>query len=150
MPSSYTCLYYHLIFSTKERRPLITAEWQTRLYDYMGGIISHEKGRLLAAGGTTDHMHLLASLTAQKAVSDLLRLVKANSSKWVHETFAEHREFRWQDGYGAFSVSFSNLAQVKRYIAEQQQHHCRISFQEEFLAFLQRHGVTYDERYIWM
>ena len=149
MPSSYTCLYYHIIFSTKDRHPLITPDLQTRLYEYMGGIISHERGQLLAAGGTTDHVHLLASLTALKAVSDLLRLVKANSSKWVHEAFAEHREFRWQDGYAAFSVSFSNLAQVKRYITEQQQHHCRISFQEEFLAFLRRHGVTYDERYIW-
>lgn len=149
MPSSYTCLYYHIIFSTKDRRPLINPDLQTRLYDYMGGIITHEKGRLLAAGGAADHVHLLVSMTAQISLSDLMRLVKANSSKWVHETFPEHRDFRWQDGYGAFTVSASAIADVKRYITQQELHHRRVSFQEVFLAFLRRHGIEYDQRYIW-
>jgi REP element-mobilizing transposase RayT len=149
MPSSYTSLYYHFIFSTKERRPRITNDIQTRLYEYIGGIVAHEKGRLLTAGGMPDHIHLLAAFTAQKAVSDLMRLVKTNSSKWVHETFSDHRDFGWQDGYGAFTVSYSNLARVKRYIAAQEEHHRRLSFQEEFLTFLKRHGIEYDERYIW-
>ena len=149
MPQSYTCLYYHIIFSTKRRLPLITTDLQQRLYDYIGGIIQHERERLTSAGGTNDHVHLLISLRAQTAVSDMLRLLKANSSKWVHETFADQRNFGWQDGYGAFSVSSSNVGRVRQYIAEQEQHHRHLSFQEEFVEFLKRHGVEYDERYIW-
>lgn len=149
MPSSYTCLHYHVIFGTKDRRPSITDDIRSRLYDYMGGILAREKGILLAAGGMPDHVHLLASLSAQSAVSDILRVVKTNSSKWIHETFSDHRGFGWQDGYGAFTVSPSNLSRVKRYIAEQEEHHRRVTFQEEFIAFLKRHGIPYDERYIW-
>jgi len=149
MPSSYTCLHYHLIFSTKDRRALITGDLPTRLYDYVGGIIAREKGRLLAAGGAADHVHLLVSLSANRALADVLRVVKTNSSKWVHETFPASRDFGWQDGYAAFAVSVSTVAQVKRYIAAQEKHHRRRSFQDEFVAFLERHGIEYDPRYLW-
>ncbi len=115
----------------------------------MGGIVAHEKGRLISAGGTDDHVHLLVSLRSRTALSDILRLLKANSSKWVHDTFADMRDFGWQDGYSAFSVSVSNIEHVERYIAEQERHHRRVSFQEELVEFLERHGVEYDERYIW-
>ena len=148
MGQSLTCLHYHIIFSTKNRVPQITSELRERLYDYMGGIIKRERGLLFGAGGTDDHVHFLVSFPAQPSVADFLRLMKTNSSKWVHETFEEHRAFAWQSGYGAFSVSRSNDDEVRQYIASQQEHHRRMTFQEEFLGFLRRHQIAYDERHI--
>ncbi|MBN1512482.1 MAG: IS200/IS605 family transposase [Phycisphaerae bacterium] len=149
MGQTLSCLHYHLVFSTKNRLPQITPDLRERLYDYMGGIIKAERGLLLDAGGTEDHVHLLVSLPAHPSAADFLRLMKTNSSKWVHATFQQHRAFAWQSGYGAFSVSRSNDSEVRRYISSQQQHHRRMTFQEEFLAFLRRHEIAYDERYIW-
>jgi putative transposase len=149
MPQSFTSLNYHLIFSTKNRLPLITPDLQPRLYAYLGGILRENHSVLLAAGGMPDHVHLLVALHKELAVSVALRLLKANSSKWVHETFPEHRSFAWQTEYGAFTVSYSNLGRVKRYLANQAEHHRVRMFQEEFLAFLKWHGIEYDERYIW-
>jgi len=149
MPSSYTCLHYHIVFSTKNRGQAITPDLQPRMFDYIGGIIANENGRLLAAGGVADHVHLLVFLSPQKALSDVMRVVKTNSSKWVHQTFADHGDFGWQDGYGAFTVSASAVARVKDYIAAQPDHHRRVTFQEEFLALLERHGIEFDERYLW-
>ncbi len=149
MPQSFTCLHYHLIFSTKNRLPQITADLQARLYDYIGGILRSEKSTLLAAGGMPDHVHLLCSLSKELAVAVALRLIKANSSKWVHETFPQHRSFAWQVGYGAFAVSYSHLDSVKRYIARQEAHHRRTTFQAEFMAFLRKHHLEFDERYLW-
>jgi len=149
MPNSYTCLHYHLIFATKNRKPFLQPELRDRLHEYLGGIIRDNQGRLLAAGGMADHVHLLIGLHPGTALSDLLCQVKSSSSKWIHETFAGLRGFGWQDGYGAFSVSSSALEQVRRYIAGQEEHHRTVSFQEEFIEFLTRHNVPYDERYIW-
>jgi REP element-mobilizing transposase RayT len=149
MPQSFTCLHCHLIFSTKGRAPWLAADLTPRLYEYMGGILRQEKSHLLAAGGTADHVHLLASLSKELSVSDTLRLIKANSSKWIHETFPDQRHFAWQVGYGAFTVSYSHLGHVKRYIASQAEHHRTRTFQEEFIAFLKRHSIEYDERYLW-
>lgn len=144
MSQSYTCLYFHVIFSTKQRRALITADLRERLYAYIGSIVAHENGRLICAGGTEDHVHLLVSLRAQTALADMLRLFKTNSSKWVHETFVQKRDFGWQDGYSAFSVSHSNVERVRRYIAQQEEHHRRASFQEELLEFLKRHNMKFS------
>jgi REP element-mobilizing transposase RayT len=149
MPNSYTCLRYHVIFGTKNRVPHIDPSWRDRLHEYVGGIIRDGHGQLLAAGGMPDHVHLLINLHPQTALSDLLRNAKAGSSRWIHETFSSLAKFAWQDGYGAFTVSHSNMPQVTKYIAEQEQHHRRVSLQEEFIAFLKRHEVAYDERYIW-
>lgn len=148
MPNSYTCLHYHIIFGTKNRTSLIESSFRDRLHEYFGGIVRDNEGRLLAAGGTADHVHLLVGLHPRVSLSDLLRQIKSSSSNWIHETFAESRGFGWQDGYGAFSVSFSNMDQVKRYIAGQEEHHRRVSFQEEFAEFLKRHAIPYEERYI--
>jgi putative transposase len=104
---------------------------------------------LLAAGGTQDHIHLLVSLGREWSLADLLRDVKAGSSKWVHHEFPEDQSFAWQSGYGAFSVSASNLGAVKRYIRDQAKHHRTISFQDEFRALLRQHGLEWDERYVW-
>lgn len=149
MPSSYTSLLYHIVFSTKERRPLITPDLQTRLYEYIGGIVTHENSLLRSVGGMNDHIHLLINIPSTKALSDFLRIIKSNSSKWIHETFPQHRTFGWQDGYGAFTVSKSALLDVQAYIETQPEHHKRFTFQEEFIEFLRRHEIQYDERYLW-
>ena len=149
MPQSFASLHCHIVFSTKNRLPSIDGEWQARLYEYIGGILRKEKCVLSAAGGMPDHVHLLVSLSREIAVADLVRLIKANSSKWVHETFPTSRAFAWQAGYGAFSVSHSNRDAVKKYIAGQAAHHRVRTFQEEFIEFLKRHDIEYDEKYIW-
>ena len=149
MPQSFAALYCHIIFSTKHREPLISRELQPRLFAYIGGGLRDEGNALLAAGGMPDHVHLLASLSRQTSVAEVVRLVKANSSGWVHQTFPDLRGFSWQNGYGAFSVSASALPAVKRYLAGQEEHHRRRTFQEEFVEFLKRHEIEYDERYLW-
>ena len=149
MGQSYTCLHYHTVSGTRDRQPLITPNLQQRLYDYIGGIIKHEGGQLFSAGGSADHVHLLAALHQQRALSDIMRVIKSNSSKWIHDTFPGQSSFAWQSGYGAFTVSYSNINQVRRYIEHQNEHHRTVSFQQEYLAFLKRHGIQYDERYVW-
>jgi REP element-mobilizing transposase RayT len=141
-------MHCHLVFSTKNREHTIHPQWQPRLYEYLGGIIREKKGCLLAAGGMSDHVHLLISFAKETSTSHIVRDIKANSSGWIHETFADSRGFAWQAGYGAFSVSFSNLDAVRRYIAMQEEHHRARSFQEELRELLTRHQIVFDERYI--
>ena len=148
MPDSYTNLLYHIVFSTKERRPLITPEHETRLYDYIGGTLRQAGGICLELNGTMDHLHLLAKLRPTRAVSDVLRDLKANASGWMHEVFPSLEDFSWQRGYGAFTVSQSNVEEVRRYIATQKQHHRKLSFRNEFIQFLRENGIEYDERFI--
>lgn len=147
--SSFTCLNYHLVFSTKHRQPLIEEAWQQRLFDYLGGIIRAQGGVLLAAGGMPDHAHLLAAISKSTAIADALRDIKTNSSKWVHEEVAGQTDFAWQAGYGAFTVSYSGIGDVRRYLIGQKEHHRVRSFKEEFLELLRRHEIEFDERYIW-
>ena len=149
MPQSLADLNIHIIFSTKNRQPLILPDVADRLYSYMGGIIRPHRSVLLAAGGVADHVHLLVSLARDLSVSDLLRLIKTNSSVWIHDTFPALAHFGWQDGYGAFSVSHSQIELVRAYIAGQAEHHRTRTFQDEFREFLKRHGIEYDERYVW-
>ena len=149
MPQSFSDLSVHIVFSTKDRVAQIDGELQGRMWEYMGGILRGEGCRLLAAGGTADHVHLLVSLSRDVSVAEAVRVVKANSSKWVHETLAERGEFAWQAGYAAFSVSRSNVGEVMQYIQGQAEHHRTRDFKAELIAFLRRHGVAYDERYIW-
>jgi REP element-mobilizing transposase RayT len=148
MPQSIGSLHCHIVFSTKHRRPQVTAELQPRLFEYIGGILRNHSSRLVAAGGMPDHVHLLVSLGRTISVADAVRLVKSNSSAWIHDELAMP-DFHWQDGYGAFAVSYSNLDQVKSYLADQEQHHSRQTFQEEFLELLKRHNLEWDERYVW-
>lgn len=116
MPSSYTCLRYHLIWSTKHREPLIVGEMMPRLFEYIGGILRGHGGKLLAAGGMPDHIHLLADISKQQAIADAVRDMKANSSKWIHDTFPNQRGFAWQTGYAAFTVSAFNSDAVRSYL----------------------------------
>jgi REP element-mobilizing transposase RayT len=120
MAKSYTNLIYHIVFSTKDRRPLITAELKPRLYEYIGGTIRGLGGICLAINGVADHVHVLAKLRPDKALSAVLRDLKANSSGWMHDVFPDMRDFSWQNGYGAFTVSASQVAKVQKYIAEQE------------------------------
>jgi putative transposase len=149
MGSTLTNLLYHIVFSTKLRQELLTSELCAELYPYIGGVIRGEKGRLIKMGGTQDHIHLLSVIPPSISVSDMLRRIKANSSKWVNDEQKMRFHFSWQRGYGAFSVSESAVNNVSRYIDEQETHHKRMSFQEEFLLMLKKHNIPYDERYIW-
>jgi REP element-mobilizing transposase RayT len=149
VPQSFAALYCHIIFSTKNREPFLDRELQPRLYSYIGGALRNEGNTLLAAGGMPDHVHLFVSLSRQTSVADVVRLIKANSSGWVHKTFPLLSGFAWQAGYGASSVSASALPAVKRYLARQEEHHRTRTFQEEVMEFLRRHEIEYDERYLW-
>lgn len=149
MPSSYTDLLTHLVFSTKLRENIISPELQPRLYAYIGGIAKNSKCSLLAAGGMPDHIHLLIARHPTIAEAEAARLVKANSSKWIHETYSDLQHFAWQTGYGAFSFGRSQIPDLERYIANQAEHHKRFSFQDEYRTMLRQHNIEYDERYIW-
>jgi len=146
---SFASLLVHVIFSTKSRTPDLTPEIADRLFQYMGGIVRERKSVPLIINGTADHVHLLVSLPTNESIAELLRVVKANSSRWVHEQFPVESRFAWQAGYAAFTVSASRAAEVTEYIEKQQEHHRRVSFQEELLMFLQKHGIAYDERDLW-
>ena len=148
MPQSFGSLHCHLVFSTKHRLPQINADLQPRLFEYIGGILRNHASCLVAAGGMPDHVHLLTSLGRTISVADAVRVIKTNSSRWLHDELAL-RDFHWQDGYGAFAVSYSNVDSVKAYLANQEQHHRRQSYQEEFLELLRRHELTWDDRYVW-
>lgn len=147
MPDTYTKVRYHLVFSTKNRAPLITEEVREDLYAYLGGILRGNGGILLVAGGMPDHVHLLAGWTASTSLAKMMQLLKANSSKWMNERPGlTQGRFAWQTGYGAFSVSASKEPEVRRYILTQEQHHRKVSFQEELVLLLRRHGVEFDLR----
>lgn len=137
----------HFIFSTQGRRPLIKPGFRVDLFAYLGGIVREMNGTALIVNGTADHVHMLARLRPVHSAAEVVRIMKANSSRWAHEKWGH--EFGWQTGYGVFSVSESNGEAVKKYIAEQEEHHQKHSFQEEFVAFLKKNNVAYDERYIW-
>jgi REP element-mobilizing transposase RayT len=149
MPRSYTNLIYHIVFSTKDRKPLINSDRQERPYEYIGGIIRGLGGICLAINGISNHFHVLAKLRPDKALSDVLRDLKSNSSGWMHEIFPDAKDFLWQNGYGALTVSASQVEIVKRYIANQQLHHSRTSFEDEFVGLLQKHEIEFDRKYLW-
>ena len=148
MSDSYTNLLYHLVFSTKDRRPFLTDLYVTRLYEYIGGTIRGMGGISLELNGTEDHVHVLAKFRPDKALSDVLRELKANASGWMHDVFPDLDKFSWQRGYGAFTVSQSNVDEVRRYIANQKEHHKKTTFRDEFIQFLKANQIEYDERYL--
>ena len=150
MSSSYTQLLYHFVFATKDRRPLLNPDVAERLHAYLGGIVREQGGSAIAINGAADHVHLLSRLRQDRAVSEVLRALKANSSAWIHRTFGSLPDFAWQEGYGAFTVSKSQSPKLEKYIDQQPEHHRKKSFQEEFVQLLQKHGIEYDERYLWV
>jgi REP element-mobilizing transposase RayT len=149
MGATYTNLLYHIIFSTKHRVNLITPEIETDLHSYLGGIIRGAGGIALEIGGIEDHVHLVTKFKPDSSISDMLRLIKANSSKWVNEGANTSTRFEWQTGYAAFSISESQVPAVRAYVRNQKEHHKRYTFKEELITLLEKHGIEYDERYIW-
>jgi len=149
MSHTYIQLLVHIVFSTKNRQPFLDAELRPRIFAYMGGIFRELEAIAILINGPSDHVHILASLPAKTSLSDIMRVVKTNSSRWVHEQFPNRQQFAWQTGYGAFSVSQSNLEVVRAYIANQEEHHRKRTFQGEYVAFLKEYGIEYDEQYLW-
>jgi putative transposase len=150
VPNSYTSLRYHVTFSTKDCFPWITEDWRTDLYRYLGGIIRGQQGKLIEIGGRPDHVHLIFSMRADQTLSEMLRQIKSDSSKWIHGRWVRRRGFGWQRGYGGFTVSRSREERMAAYIRNQETHHRKRTFQEEFIKLLKAHGVEYDEKYIWV
>jgi putative transposase len=146
---SYVSSYFHCVFSTKERAKIITPSLQERLWPFLGGIARQNGMTPVIVGGMEDHVHILLSLPPTMAIAKAMQLIKGGSSKWIHETFPEQRLFAWQEKYGAFSVSVSQLETTTRYIRDQKEHHRERSFQEEFMALLKKHRIEFDERYLW-
>jgi len=138
MARTYTKLVYHIVFSTKERIPLITGEIRDRLYPYIGGVIRGEKGSLMEIGGVADHVHILARFGAAVTISEMVKRIKGSSSHWLSQELGTW--FAWQAGYGAFTVSESQVAVVRKYIQRQEEHHKRVSFKDELISLLRKHG----------
>jgi REP element-mobilizing transposase RayT len=149
MTHTFTHLATHVIFATKNRAPLINPNMKADLYAYMGGIVREMGGKAIHINGMPDHVHLLIYLPPTVAMAEAVRVLKANSSRWVHERWRDSRRFGWQRGYGAFSVSRTAIPDVERYIASQEQHHRKVTFEQEFLVLLKLHEIEYDERYLW-
>jgi len=149
MPQSLTKVYVHIVFSTKYREHLLHTGIQDELYGYLGGICNQLGCYPVKIGGFTDHVHVLCMLSKKVALMDLLKELKRGSSIWIKTKGKEFSNFHWQDGYGAFSVNPSELDVVSEYIATQEDHHKKKTFQEEYVAFLKKCKVDYDERYVW-
>lgn len=149
MAHSYASLLFHCVFSTKERRPMITPVLQSRLYAYIGGIARKNKMKLIAIGGIDDHIHLLISLAKTTDIAKAMQLIKGGSSKWVHDEFPEHRLFEWQEGYGAFSIGIGEVDRTIRYINNQTEHHKKKDFKAEFVSFLDAHGLEYERQHVF-
>jgi putative transposase len=141
MSHSHICCLVHVVFATAERRSGIRDEMRERLHAYLGGIGRENGIQILAVGGVSDHVHLLLSLPRTVSVAKAVQLLKSGSSKWIHESFPESRNFAWQEGYGAFSVGVSQRAPTVKYIEAQVEHHKRISFADELKKFLAAHGI---------
>jgi REP element-mobilizing transposase RayT len=149
MPGTYTKLFYHVVFSTKNRANFISTAIEEELYKYLAGVVRGIGGSCIAVNGMPDHVHLLTILPPKLALSDGLREIKSNSSKWLHDTKSELAKFAWQDGYAAFTVSKSAVDSVREYIRDQKLHHAKHDFKSELLALLAKHEVEFDDRYIW-
>ena len=149
MPQSLVKNYVHIVFSTKHRVPLISKEIEEELFSYLGGICKNLECNPIQIGGHKDHIHILCLLSKKIALMDLIEKVKTNSSKWIKTKGKEFENFYWQNGYGTFSVNPTEIEIVKNYILNQEEHHKKKTFQEEFLAFLKKYYVEYDERYVW-
>ena len=149
MSSTHHGILIHVVFSTKQRFKLLHKDWRDDLFAYMGGIATEHKSKLLRSGGVEDHVHLLMKIHPKFAISDTIKLIKGNSSRWINDNKKIAARFEWQRGYGAFSVSESMSNTVKRYIENQEEHHRQQSFEDEYISFLNKHNIEYDRRYVF-
>ena len=148
MPQSFASVYLHIVYSTKKREPFITPELRTQLYPYLAATAQHNGTKTLDIGGMPDHVHLLLSFGREVTIADVVKAIKGTSSRWVHDMFP-HIPFEWQAGYGSFSVGFPELPALRAYIANQETHHKNVTFQDEYRELLSRHGLEWDEKYVW-
>jgi putative transposase len=149
MANTYTALFYHIVFSTKSRVGFIRPDIEDRIWAYLGGVARHHKMTPIQIGGIEDHLHALVMAPPTLAPFEIAKHLKGESSKWIREEFPDLLNFGWQDGYAAFTVSKSNVPSVVSYIQNQRAHHQTQTFQDEYLEFLKKHAVQYDERYLW-
>lgn len=149
MPQSLAQILAHLVFSTKNREPLLADDIRDELHAYIGGIVENQKGTLLTAGSVADHIHLLIAMPRTCAPADLVQEIKTGSSKWLKTKSACYAHFHWQGGYGIFSISPSHRPALEKYIGYQAEHHRVVTFQEEYRRLLQKYGIEHDERYVW-
>ncbi|MCD6174828.1 MAG: IS200/IS605 family transposase [Planctomycetes bacterium] len=149
MAQSLAQIYVHIVFSTKERYPFIQTDIESQLYAYMADAVKRMNGIPCLINGTADHVHILSTLPRTVTLAKYIEEIKRPSSRWIKTKGGMYQKFAWQNGYGAFSVSSSRMDSVKRYIAGQKEHHRMVTFQDEFLEFLQKYNVNYDERYLW-
>jgi len=145
MSHSFVCQYIHCVFSTKNREPWITPNIREDLYQFIREMANKNKFKIIAAGGIENHIHVLLSLPSDISLSKAVQLIKGGSSYWIYKTYPERNYFSWQDGYGAFSVGISQIEKTKDYIANQEEHHQTISYQDEFIQFLKKQGIQYNE-----
>ena len=149
MPQSLVKLYVHIIFSTKNRRPLIDEEIENALYSYLGGICNRLECFPLKIGGHKEHVHILSHFSKKITVIKFLEELKSHSSNWIKTQHARYGDFYWQGGYGAFSVSPQSIETLKQYIESQHEHHKTTTFQDEYRRILREHNIEFDERYVW-
>jgi len=150
MPQSLAQIYVHLVFSTKERRPLLQEiALREEMHSMLGGTCNKLDCPVLRVGGVADHAHILCRLGRMTAIVDLVKELKRESSLWIKRRSGEQRDFHWQTGYGAFSISPAHVEQLTRYIENQEQHHQTVSFQDELRGLLREYGLEWDERYVW-
>jgi putative transposase len=149
MPQSLASVLIHLVFSTKHRHPFLRPEIEPELHPYMATVFRGLDCPTLTLNGTEDHIHVLFRLGRKISIAEVVEEIKTSSSKWIKTKGAEYKGFHWQNGYGAFSIGQSGVEELKKYIANQKEHHRKVTFQDEFRAFLAKYGIEYDERYVW-
>lgn len=149
MANTYINVLIHSVFSTKNREPWLSSSLRERLYPYVCGIARGNGLKVLCIGGTDNHTHILLSLNSTISIAKAIQFIKGGSSKWIHETFPEQKLFSWQEGYGAFSIGISNVDETKKYIEKQEKHHSKESFCDEYLRFLRKNEIDFDEKYLW-
>ena len=149
MANTYTQVYIHVVFAVEGRQSLIAPEHNDELQKYITGIVSAQRHKLIAINNMADHMHLLVGLRPDAALSELVRDIKANSSRWINEKHWVAGCFSWQEGFGAFSYGKSQIPTVARYIENQKKHHAKQTFYDEYIAFLKAFGIVYDEKYVY-
>lgn len=142
--------YYHLVWSTKDRQNLIIENYKNRVHEYLGASFKTVDCRSVIVGGMGDHVHLLAIIPPKYAIAEVIKDIKIGATKWINRSFKEMKGFSWQEGYGCFSVSESQIGVVLKYIMNQETHHKHYTFKEEFTNLLRLHEIEYDEKYLWM
>lgn len=149
MPNTYTQLYIQIVFTVKGRKSLIKKPWRDDLYKYICGIVNNKSQKVYAIGGVEDHIHILVSVFPNISISELVGLIKSNSSRWINQNGLVPQGFQWQEGFGAFSYSQSDISNVANYIANQETHHAKRKFRDEYIDLLEKFNVAYDEKYLF-